>query len=128
MERMEMHINTFIMKWQGLLILTFTAALYRNCCLWTSPCFFYRTIQVWKTPCCFDTAPFIRSIHQLQSTAGLLGEETEHWRNYKWQTKAIATKKYDKRNSDINTNIREWLLQSMGKSVPESTKKIRRFW
>ena len=128
MERMEMHINTFIMKWQGLLILTFTAALYRNCCLGTSPCFFYRTIQMWKTPCCFDIAPFIRPIHQVQATAGILGEETEHWRNYKWQTKAIGTKKYDKRNSSINTKIRKWLLQSIGKSVPESTNKIRRFW
>ena len=127
-KRMDMHINTFIMKWQGLLIMTFTAAQYRNCCLGASPCFFYRTIQMWKTPCYFRTAPFIRTIHQGQAITGLLREETEHWRNYNWHSKAIGTQKYCRRNSDINTKIWKWLLQTMRKSVLESTKKIRKLW
>ena len=78
--------------------------------------------------CCFDSAPFIRPIHQGQTTTGLLREETEHWRNYKWHSKDIGTEKYYRGNSGINTKIRKWLLQTMGKSVHESTKKIRRLW
>ena len=78
-----------------------------------------------KTPCCFDTTPFIRAIDQGQATTGLLREEKEYWRNYKWRSKAIGTQKYYRRNSDINTKIRKWLLQTSKKSVPENTKKIR---
>ena len=40
-------------------------------------------------------------------------------------SKAIGTQKYYRRNSDVNTKIWKWLLPAMGKSVPESTKKIR---
>ena len=45
MERMEIHIDTFIMKWRGLLLMIFTAAQYRNCCLGTSHFFFYWIIN-----------------------------------------------------------------------------------
>ena len=77
-ERMEMHINTFRMKWQGLLIMTFTEALYKNCCLGTSPPFFYRNNTNVEKPLLFWHC----AIHQ-----------------------TLLSRKHYRHNSDINRDL-----------------------